>query len=500
MIKLLVLAASLAQIVLSTPSVFVTRDEPKIVFDQKDLVIDDTMMGAEIAVSLASAPSSVATLYLEASGLKISSCSLKFTADNYKIPQKVRLIGGGSDKTTAYTLSAQVYAPNSDVHLAKESVAITRKAYPAAYCYSSGDPHFKTFDGKYYSAQGQGVFYLIKSPSLVVQVDQQPCNTDVTCNRAVAIQYGASVISLTGSTTSGAATMTMNMISDKVDGLTATANAAKDTYQVTATDGTLITVSIYGWNGVYYMDAGVNAAASQYGKTDGLCGNYNQNDGDDVANPDAWTVPASENIFYQGKGLSLTVPVPPIVAICKMPDLGVAPTTDGSCPVTNPIGFTSITLSIPSASVVTDYIASSISYANSKILSTIAAAKIPTNLAATFCASLRTLDSFCTTAIDVNYFVGACTADLSNTGDMSILTNAQKNLLSACAAKATADAGFCQDKNEADQLFGKANELFSKIKGAASSAISSAANVQLNMGPLFNAPPAIQMPAFNFNF
>ncbi|KAI8844981.1 hypothetical protein BC829DRAFT_434950, partial [Chytridium lagenaria] len=58
---------------------------------------------------------------------------------------------------------------------------------PSATCYSNGDPHFKTFDGKEYSAQGQGVYYLVKTPSFIVQADQRTCATDVTCNMAVAI-------------------------------------------------------------------------------------------------------------------------------------------------------------------------------------------------------------------------------------------------------------------------------------------------------------------------
>ncbi|KAJ3205491.1 hypothetical protein HDU67_008818, partial [Dinochytrium kinnereticum] len=65
--KSLILAASLAQAALATPVARLhPRQSPHIVFDTKSLTIEDANFGSEIAVSLASAPSGVATVYLEA--------------------------------------------------------------------------------------------------------------------------------------------------------------------------------------------------------------------------------------------------------------------------------------------------------------------------------------------------------------------------------------------------------------------------------------------------
>ncbi|KAJ3205874.1 hypothetical protein HDU67_008578 [Dinochytrium kinnereticum] len=490
MFKTLALVASLAQVALSAPTSLESRQAPHIVFDTKSLTIEDSNFGAELSVSLASAPSGIATVYLDAPGLQLTQCSLKFTPEDYKTPKKIRLIGGGSGKTTDYKLNAQVFALGSAAHLAKDTVSVTRKAWPSAHCYSNGDPHYKTFDGKYYSAQGHGVYYLVKTPSLVIQADQQPCAHGVTCNRAVAIQYGGSVISLAAAPNSKTA-MALNMISASCDGITATANPEKSQYQVAISDGTELTVSIYPWNGVYYMDVSITLAGAQYGKTDGLCGTYNQNAGDDVANPASYAVSNAENIFYNGKGLDLKVAVPPTTHTCKMPELGAtAPSTDGVAPGQLPVGWTPIAINVPSANVISDFIASSIDYASSKIVKASTGTTIPANMAATFCASIRTMDDWCSANIDVDYFVGACAADLANTGDMAIVTNAQKTYMSACAAKASCDAKYVVDGGDASKLFVKASDLFSKIKGSAMGVIAS----QVVAPPAIIKAPASHLP------
>ncbi|KAJ3210080.1 hypothetical protein HDU67_005679 [Dinochytrium kinnereticum] len=474
MLKTLALAAALTQVAIAAPMSLEARQTPQIIFDTKSLTIEDSNFGAELSVSLASAPSGVATVYLEAPGLQLTQCSLKFTPEDFKTPKKIRVIGGGSAKTTDYKLNAQVFALGSAAHLAKDTVAVTRKAWPSAHCYSNGDPHYKTFDGKYYSAQGHGVYYLVKTPSLVIQADQQPCAQGVTCNRAVAIQYGGSVISLAAAPNSKTA-MALNLITKSCDGITATANTDKSQYQVTISDGTELTVSIYPWNGVYYMDVSINIAGAQYGKTDGLCGTYNQNANDDVANPATYAVSNAENIFYNGKGLDLKVSVPPSTHSCKMPELGsTAPTTDGVAPGNLPVGWGPIAINVPSATVVSEFIASSIQYASEKIMkANTAGITIPGNMAATFCASIRTMDDWCSANIDVDYFVGACAADLTNSGDMGIVTNAQKSFMSACAAKASCDAKYVVDIADATKLIGKATDMFAKIRGAAVGAIAS---------------------------
>ncbi|KAI8852290.1 hypothetical protein BC829DRAFT_458898 [Chytridium lagenaria] len=147
MLKSFALIVALAQVALSAPASLVARQSQHIVFDTKSLTIEDGNVGAEVSVRLAAAPTSAATIYLDAPGLKLTDCSFKFTPSDWQTPKKVRLIGGGDAKTTSYTLNAQVFAPGSGSHLAKDTVAVTRKANPSAECYSHGDPTTRLLTG-----------------------------------------------------------------------------------------------------------------------------------------------------------------------------------------------------------------------------------------------------------------------------------------------------------------------------------------------------------------
>ncbi|KAJ3116966.1 hypothetical protein HDU96_008256 [Phlyctochytrium bullatum] len=466
MFKKLLLAASLAPAVLAAPFSLEPRQSTKIVFDKSALELHDADFGGEIAVSLSEEPTSgVATVYLEAPGLQLTRCSLRFTKNDWRQPQRVRLLAGGSDKTTKYTLNAQVFSPNSGVHNAKASVAVTRVARSAATCYSTGDPHYKTFDGRYYSAQDTGVFYLVRAPTFAVQVNQQPCNRGVTCNQAVAIQYGSSVVMLTAAPRSRTA-LDLKAMTAKTDGIKVTANAAKSSYQLALPDGTQITANIHPWAGVYYIDVFVNAAGAHFGRANGLCGNFNGRTNDDTTPTTSVRVADAEN-FFQGKSLSITIPVPPATSACKMPDLGGAQPGDGAAN-TDPKGMTSLPISVPSPTVISDYINSVLEFsAAAQQAATQPASSIPASVAPQFCNGLRQgLDAWCAANVDVDYFVGACTADLANTGEMGVVENHKKNLMTACAAKAAVEGRFASDSAQATQLLDKAGDLFAAIAGA----------------------------------
>ncbi|KAJ3113086.1 hypothetical protein HDU96_003794 [Phlyctochytrium bullatum] len=471
----------------------------KIVFDKTSLEIEDANGGAELSVSLAEAPSSVATVYLEAPGLQLSDCKLSFDKDNFKTPKKIRVIGGGSDKATSFTLNAQIFSPNSGINLAKGSVSIKRKPIPAANCFSTGDPHYKTFDGKYYSAQGEGTYYLVKSSQgLVIQTDQKKCAPGVTCNNAVAIQYGSSVVTLTPASKTDYTKLKLNLLTKSSEGISASGCQDASQFQLNLADGSVVTASIHPWNNVYYIDVAVTIAGIHRGKTDGLCGSFNGNANDDAANPGGYNVPSHENIFTTGKGINLSVAVPPVSQVCKIPQLGSDSITggDSGSVVYVPGSLIPISINVPSADAVKEYVDASIEFAAKKINEQLAATRVQVsgNMAATYCAAIREADASCNTVVDVNYFVGACAADLAMSGDLGTVAKVRKAFLSACASRITCDSRFESDANAAMALFNKASNLFRAIQEQASAVITS---VQ-GQTPVVQVPqiqvPQVQIP------
>ena len=47
----------------------------------------------------------------------------------------------------------------------------------AAMCVATGDPHYTTFDGKYFDFYGLGCYYLLKTPQITIQTKlEQVCS------------------------------------------------------------------------------------------------------------------------------------------------------------------------------------------------------------------------------------------------------------------------------------------------------------------------------------
>ena len=86
---------------------------------------------------------------------------------------------------TSSFITAVVDTPCSPCQV-KVPVNLNSKA--SSVCSTTGDPHFATFNGISTSYQGAGSYYLVKTPFLVVEVNQYICGAPATCNSGVAIR------------------------------------------------------------------------------------------------------------------------------------------------------------------------------------------------------------------------------------------------------------------------------------------------------------------------
>lgn len=71
--------------------------------------------------------------------------------------------------------------------------------FPGLPCATSGgDPHLVTFDGLFYDMMAAGEFFLVRSPSMIVQVRQEPMlvRPDLALNVAAAVQLGSDRIAV----------------------------------------------------------------------------------------------------------------------------------------------------------------------------------------------------------------------------------------------------------------------------------------------------------------
>lgn len=81
----------------------------------------------------------------------------------------------------------------------------------SGFCEGWGDPHYKTFDGRFYSHQGECTYVLMQEISpkhhLTIYIDNVNCDPQesVSCPRSIIVSYNNLVITLKNHNLTGAA-------------------------------------------------------------------------------------------------------------------------------------------------------------------------------------------------------------------------------------------------------------------------------------------------------
>ncbi|KAI8929361.1 hypothetical protein BC831DRAFT_509272 [Entophlyctis helioformis] len=331
------------------------------------LSIDDLATTANtFSLRLTSKPKGPVTVYFEHPSVSFSDCLVHFDPSNWNTTKAINVtpipVFGQNvgNSTIPLSIRMRAAAEADDYHNAETALPCSRKPAAGGVCSSIGDPHFKSFDGLSYSSQPSGTYHLVKSADLNVQVVQEPCGNGVTCNRAVAVRYGSSVMvyDIRGAQGDKKDKYEMTQVTPNKDGLGYTPPERDNdgVHTITAPCGSTITVS-HTKNAFKRLDVTVNLAGG-YTKIGGMCnrlpGESNgtlydasgkQRDMKLQKEIDAfiatWEVAADEDLFNSKNTWTTGTPSKGTTAIgeCKIPEIPkvvVVPETKPSPPVLPP--------------------------------------------------------------------------------------------------------------------------------------------------------------------
>ncbi|XP_066919363.1 von Willebrand factor D and EGF domain-containing protein-like [Clytia hemisphaerica] len=179
-----------------------------------------------------------------------------------------------------------------DCHPNIPDVTVLTKDVTTAQCQSTGDPHIRTFDGRYFDHYKVGDYVLVKSEARLFEVHVRTFQCwSVSCNCAVAAREGDDV-------------MVVDMCRDRVP-------RARFASTVEPQPGSIMEMSPNGKTFVFNFPSGasvkfqanswganvyVQLPPDDYGKTKGLCGIWNGDRSDDLTSKDGRE--------FQGRGIA----------------------------------------------------------------------------------------------------------------------------------------------------------------------------------------------------
>ena len=214
--------------------------------------------------------------------------------------------------TTGASVAGRILAQNGAVTMDTNQITVGSCGGS-----SSGDPHFITFDGLYYSLMTPGDFILVRSPTVVVQARHALICSGAAVNVAAAAQLGSDRVAVFVAPlrvfVNGAPTTLTSAATRLPGGATASLNNA--VVKVVGTQGSVTFTGLSSGGISGWINLGITLTSSLSTVT-GLLGNSDGNPSNDLATRDGqnlalpvtssqgldafaatWAVPPSESLF-----------------------------------------------------------------------------------------------------------------------------------------------------------------------------------------------------------
>jgi hypothetical protein len=265
-----------------------------VIFTPSILEMDDMHGAYTVQVILNTPPSNNASVfvYLESGNqVKISPCMLQFNANNINQPQNVTLVPIPSvlSKVQTFELNALSWSPeenatNAVFHNKHWKLPGKRTSQEQGVFRASGDPHFTTFQKKYYDFMGRGAFYYILSDDgqFAVQAHQNNCGGSSSlwgpsCIDTIGIKYG-DFQSVIGVHKQDGKFTICSSVAPSERGIRVTQNKQETEFLMEFPDGSFFRSTSWRWNSARHQNVQVNLSPIYRNRVRGLAGDFTSGD------------------------------------------------------------------------------------------------------------------------------------------------------------------------------------------------------------------------------